>query len=218
MTDSIHPVVLHDYFRSSAAFRVRIALNIKGIEYQSIPHHLRKGEQSAASYLAVNPQGLVPALEIDGSCFTQSLAIIEYLDEAYPHPPLLPADLVGRARVRSIAQIVACDIHPLNNLRVLRYLRAPLGHPEDTVRSWYAHWISQGFSALESILNRGPEGSFCHGDNPGLADICLVPQLFNARNFDVDLTSFPRIEEIVERAMALPAFMKAHPSNQPDAE
>ncbi len=210
---------LHGYFRSSASFRVRIALNLKGIAFEQQTHHLRRGEQQAPAFLALNPQGFVPALEDGGSVLTQSLAIIEYLDEIQPNPPLLPATPLARARVRALAQIVACDIHPIDNLRVLRYLRQPLGHDEATVQAWYNHWIAEGFAALEAMLAASAEtGRFCHGDTPGLADICLVPQVVNAANFKLDMAPYPTIQRIFEAAMALPAFARAVPANQPDAE
>ena len=183
---------LHGYFRSSASFRVRIALNLKGIPYDSIPHHLRKNEQRAPEYLALNPQGLVPALEIDGHVLVQSLAIVEYLDETVPYPRLLPEDAAGRARVRALAQVVACDVHPIDNLRVLRYLRNEMKQDEAAVQTWYNHWIAEGFRALEPMLRDGREtGVFCHGDAPGLADICLFPQVVNSQNYKLDLSPFP---------------------------
>ena len=210
---------LYGYFRSSAAFRVRIALNLKGIEYEQASVHLRRKEQSAPSYLALNPTGLVPALEEDGQVFIQSLAIIEYLDETHPEPPFLPGHPADRARVRALAQLVACDIHPINNLRILRYLKDPLGHDEAAVERWYNHWIVEGFKGLEQILAEdGQAGAFCHGDAPGLADICLVPQVVNAQRYKLDLSSYPTIRQIYENCMALDAFRRAHPSNQPDAE
>lgn len=209
---------LHGYYRSSAAFRVRIALNLKGLDYEQAFHHLRRSEQRAPAYLALNPQGLVPALEDDGRLLTQSLAIIEYLDETRPEPALLPADPAGRARVRALAQLIACDIHPIDNLRVLRYLRQELGQPEDKVQAWYNHWIAQGFEAFEALLARGPAGPFCHGDTPGLADICLVPQVFNSKTFDLDLSPYPRLRRVADACQALPEFERAFPANQPDAE
>ena len=173
---------LYGYFRSSAAFRVRIALNLKGLDYENAFIHLRRGDQAAPEFLGINPQGLVPALEIDGQTLTQSSAIIEYLDETHPEPPLLPRDAAGRARVRALAAIVACDIHPLNNLRVLRYLHGPLGHDQGVIETWYNHWIDSGFRALERLLADDPRtGAFCHGDTPGLADIALVPQVVQRR-------------------------------------
>jgi maleylacetoacetate isomerase len=210
---------LHGYFRSSAAFRVRIALNLKGVPYESVPHHLRKNEQRAPAYLALNPQGLVPALEIGGHVLVQSLAIIEYLEETVPFPRLLPEHPRVRARVRALAQVVACDIHPIDNLRVLRYLRHELKQDEAAVQTWYNHWIADGFQALEPMLrDSSATGVFCHGDTPGLADICLFPQVVNSRNYNLDLSPFPTIERIFNEALKLPAFERALPQNQPDAE
>ena len=210
--------VLHGYYRSSAAFRVRIALCLKGLDASQVFHHLRRGEQRNPDYLALNPEGLVPALEADGAVLTQSLAIIEYLDETVPGVKLLPADPLGRARVRALAHSVACDIHPIDNLRVLKYLRHELGQDEDAVRRWYNHWIAAGFDAIEQRLIEPQTGCFMHGDSPTLADICLVPQVFNARNFDLDLTPYPRIRRIFDHAMEFSAFADAAPANQPDAE
>ena len=210
---------LHGYFRSSAAYRVRIALNLKGIAYDNRTYHLRKGDQRTERYLAVNPQGLVPTLDTDGALLTQSLAIVEYLEEQWPTPPLLPSSSLDRARVRAMAQIIACDIHPIDNLRVLAYLRDRLAQPEPVVRDWYAHWVLEGLSSLEVLLSNDPQtGEFCHEDSPGLADLCLVPQVFNARNFAVDLSAFPTVVRIADAAAKLPAFEAAHPMNQPDAE
>lgn len=218
MTNGPH-FTLHGYFRSSASFRVRIALNLKGIHYDSIAHHLRRGEQRDPGYLSLNPQGLVPTLLAEDEVVRQSLAIIEFLDETVPTPALLPADPAGRARVRALAQVVACDIHPLNNLRVLQYLRDPLKQPEEAVRRWYQRWVTDGFAALERLLTTQPHvGRYCHGDLPGLADICLIPQVVNARNFECDLTPFPRITRIFNSAMELEAFERASPQYQPDAE
>ncbi|MES2339192.1 MAG: maleylacetoacetate isomerase [Pseudomonadota bacterium] len=216
---SSEDIILHGYYRSSAAFRVRIALGLKGIAYTQVPHHLRKGEQRSAEYLALNPQGLVPTLQIDGLALTQSVAAIEYLDETRSTPPLLPADAAGRARVRTIAQVITADIHPIDNLRVLNYLRKDLAQPVDAVKRWYAHWIVQGFDALEGLLtNDSGTGRFCHGDTPGLADICLVPQVINARLQGVDIAAYPVINRIADTALAQPAFRDALPENQPDAE
>jgi maleylpyruvate isomerase len=209
---------LHGYFRSSASFRVRIALNLKGLDPERAYYHLRREEHRTPTYLAMNPQGLVPTLEDDGAFIGQSLAVIEYLEETHPEPPLLPADPVGRARVRSLAQIVACDIHPLNNLRALKYLRGPLAQPEEAVGAWFNHWIAAGFDALEAQLRRGPTGRFCHGDAPGLADCCLVPQVISSRNFQLDLTPYPTIRRIAETCLAMPEFERALPANQPDAD
>jgi len=210
---------LHGYFRSSAAFRVRIALNLKGIPYQTVPHHLRKNEQRAPAYLALNPQGLVPSLEIDGRVLVQSLAIIEYLEETVPSPRLLPEDAGARARVRALAQVVACDIHPIDNLRVLRYLRREMKQDEAAVRAWYNHWIAEGLGALEPMLREeAGTGRFCHGDTPSLADICLFPQVVNSQNFQLDLSPFATVERIYNEALQLPAFERALPQNQSDAE
>jgi maleylpyruvate isomerase len=210
---------LFGYFRSSAAFRVRIALNLKQLDYENAFIHLRRGDQAAPEFLDINPQGLVPALEIDGQRLTQSLAIIEYLDETHPKPPLLPRDAAGRARVRALAAIVACDIHPLNNLRVLRYLHRPLGHDPAAVETWYNHWIDSGFGALERLLANDPRtGAFCHGDTPGLADIALVPQVFNAHRYPLDLTVYPTIMRVYQNCRAVEAFAAADPDRQPDRE
>lgn len=211
---------LHGYFRSSAAFRVRIALNLKGLSYDQASVHLRKNEQRGPQFLGLQPQGLVPALEDEGAVFIQSLAIIEYLDETRPRPPLLPGTPAERARVRALAQAVACDIHPIDNLRVLRYLANPLGHDEKTVETWFNHWIKLGFDGIERILaSDGQAGKFCHGDAAGLADICLVPQVFNAKRYpSFDMTPYPAIGRIFDNCMALDAFERARPERQPDAE
>jgi maleylacetoacetate isomerase len=212
---------LYDYFRSSAAYRVRIALNLKGVVPDERTFvHLRMGNQRAQDYLALNPQGLVPALALDdGTVLTQSLAIVEFLDETHPQPPLLPADPEGRARVRSIALAIACEIHPLNNLRVLNYLIGTLGVSRDQKDGWYRYWIDVGFEALETRLSRESDtGRFCHADSPTLADICLVPQLANARRFSIDLSPYPTLVRIESECNALPAFASAAPAKQPDAE
>jgi maleylacetoacetate isomerase len=210
---------LYGYFRSSAAFRVRIALNLKKLEFENAPIHLRRNDQTTADYLAVNPQGLVPTLEDGGLTLIQSLAIIEYLDETYPEPPLLPRPAADRARVRGLAEIVACDIHPINNLRVLRYLTHALSHDEAAIAAWYNHWIDAGFQALEKLLTEDRRtGRFCHGDAPGLADIALVPQVVNAERYQLDLTPYPTITRIFESCMGLEPFAAAHPDNQPDRE
>ncbi|SDM63964.1 maleylacetoacetate isomerase [Franzmannia pantelleriensis] len=210
---------LYDYFRSSAAYRVRIALNLKGLDYDQISVDLVAGEQRGTDHLLRQPQGLVPALVTDdGIPLTQSLAICEYLDECHPTPPLLPTDAAGRARVRALAQLVACEMHPLNNLRVLKYLVSELGASDDAKLRWYRHWIDEGFTALEAQLSwDAGSGDFCHGDTPGLADICLVPQVFNAERFECDLASYPRIQQIAANCRALPAFAQAAPAAQPDA-
>jgi maleylacetoacetate isomerase len=210
---------LFGFFRSSAAFRVRIALNLKGLAYEDAFIHLRRGDQRDAGYLTVNPQGLVPALEIDGQTLTQSMAIAEYLDETHPEPPFLPAGPADRARVRALAAIVACDIHPINNLRVLRYLTRTLGHDQKAIETWYNHWIATGFDAFEQMLTReGGSGAFCHGDRPGLADIALVPQVVNSERYQLDLSPYPTITRIYRNCMQLDAFAAAHPSNQPDRD
>lgn len=208
---------LHGYFRSSAAYRVRIALNLKDLGAEHLPHHLRKGEQCAPAYLAINPQGLVPALENDaGAVLTQSVAIIEWLDETHPHPPLLPKDILQRAKVRAFALAIACDTHPVQNLKVLARLRE-LGLPEEKVQDWAA-WVNrEGLSACETLIRAEP-GPFCFGDVPTLADLCLVPQLANARRFGVDVSAYPRLFEAEAAAKALPAFVNAAPEKQPDAE
>lgn len=208
---------LHGYFRSSAAYRVRIALNLKSVQVQHSSHRLRQGEQRAAEYLALNPQGLVPTLELGSAeVLSQSLAIIEWLDEIRPEPPLLPSDAVGRARVRAFALAIACDIHPIQNLKVLNKLRS-LGVGEDTVLGWAA-WVNrEGLEACEVLAAREP-GPFCFGNTPTLADICLVPQLANARRFEVDVSRFPRLLAAEAAAMTLPAFLDAAPERQHDRE
>ncbi|MBS0510185.1 MAG: maleylacetoacetate isomerase [Proteobacteria bacterium] len=212
---------LYTYFRSSAAYRVRIALHLKGLEYDAVPVHLARsgGEQHQPDYRALNPAGLVPAMEDDGQVLTQSLAIIEYLDETHPQPPLLPGSPADRARIRAIAQAIACDIHPINNLRVLQYLQRELGANEAQKNAWYRHWIEVGLAAVEAMLaGDARTGAFCHGDTPTLADCCLVPQVFNARRFDCSLEPYPTITRIAARCESLEAFRKAAPANQPDAE
>ena len=210
---------LYGYWRSSAAYRVRIALALKGLTYEHVGVHLAKGEQHRPEFAAINPQQLVPALQDGGHLLHQSLAIIEYLEEEHPLPRLLPTDAAERARVRSLAQIVACEIHPLNNLRVLNYLTGQLGISEEQKLTWYRHWVTTGFVAFEERLTREPwTGRFCHGDTPGFADIALVPQIANARRFKVDLTPFPVIRRIGDECTKLEAFRKAAPENQPDAD
>ncbi len=214
---------LYDYFRSSAAYRVRIALNLKNLAPDREFIHLTKsgGGQFSAAYTAVNPQALVPALIDDGATLTQSLAIMEYLDEKHPAPALLPAAqfFAQRARVRAIALSICCDIHPLNNLRVLKTLTGELGATDAQKNAWIAKWITTGFAALETGLARSPEtGAFCHGDTPTIADCCLVPQVFSARRFNVDLTPYPIISRIDLHCATIPAIMAAHPKNQPDFE
>jgi maleylacetoacetate isomerase len=210
---------VYGYFRSSAAFRVRIALNLKKLDYENAAIHLRRNDQTKPDYRAVNPQGLVPTLDDGGRTLIQSLAIIEYLDEVYPDPPLLPSHPAERARVRALAEIVACDIHPINNLRVLRYLTHSLDHDETAIATWYNHWIDAGFQALERLLVGDPRtGTFCHGEAPGIADIALVPQVVNAERYRLALAPYPTIARIHQSCMALEAFATAHPDRQPDRE
>lgn len=210
---------LHGYFRSSAAFRVRIALELKGIAYENAFVHLRKGHQRSPGYLGLNPQGLVPMLEDGPHALTQSLAIVEYLEETHPVPPLLPRAPHERAQVRALAQIVACDIHPIDNLRVLQYLQSDLKADDAAIGRWFNHWIALGFAGLEATLaTNAATGRFCYGDTPGLADICLVPQVFNSRRYNLDLGPYPTIARIFEVCMKVPAFDRAQPSKQPDAE
>jgi maleylacetoacetate isomerase len=212
---------LYSYFRSSAAYRVRIALNLKGLPYETVPVHLTRGggEQHAPGYRKLNPQALVPVLEDGGRVFTQSLAIIEYLDEVHPQAPLLPKDPAARARVRALALAVACDLHPLNNTRVLSYLTGPMGLGDDAKQTWYRHWIAEGLGALEATLaGDRATGRFCHGDAPGLADCCLVPQLANAYRFKCDVSPYPTLLRIEKNCQALEAFQRAAPAQQPDAE
>jgi maleylacetoacetate isomerase len=205
--------ILHDYYRSSASYRVRIALNIKGVEYERRPVNLLESQQQSDEYRALNPQGLVPMLEIDGHRLVQSLAIINYLDLRFPTPPLIPTPAAERAHVVAMAMMVACDIHPLNNLRVLKYLKNELGHSQEEVDAWYAHWISEGLPALETFA--APRaGTFLFGDAPTAADVCLVPQLFNARRFNVPLDGYPTLVRADENANRLEAFAAAHPDRQ----
>jgi maleylpyruvate isomerase len=205
---------LHGYWRSTAAYRVRIALNLKGLDYSNSPVDLRGGQQQSAAYLAVNPQGLVPALETDDGVLIQSLAIIEWLEETFPEPALLPVDPAGRARARALAAIVGGDIHPLNNLRVLKRLRGPLRAGEEDVNSWISEWITRGFTAIEARMG---DGAWCEGDAPGLADCFLIPQVYSARRFNVSLEAFPRIQAVCELAAGHPAFVAAEPERQADA-
>jgi maleylacetoacetate isomerase len=210
---------LYSYFRSSAAYRVRIALNLKGIAYETAFVHLTRGggEQKSASFRAVNPQALVPALEHDGQIITQSLAIMEYLDDAFPERPLLPVTPLQRAKIRAFALAMACDIHPLNNLRILSYLKGPLGHDQATVDTWVRQWTAEGLAACEALLPADSDHPFCFGDAPGLAEACLVPQMFHARRFDCDLTPYPRLLTVDAACQQLPAFSAASPAAQPDA-
>ncbi len=211
---------LHGYFRSSAAFRVRIALNLKGIKYEDAFHHLRKGEHLKDSYAKLNPQKLLPTLQLDdGTALAQSLAIIEYLDETHPQPPLLPRDPVGRAQVRALAMIPACEIHPLQNLRVLKHVRETYGQDEAGSFAWGRHWNEDGLEAYEKIVAaQARRGLYSFGDTPSIADICLIPQVFGAKRFGTDLARFPVVMGIYDACMKLPAFDRAQPAKQPDFE
>lgn len=213
-------MTLFSYWRSSTAYRARIGLNLKGLPHTVVPVHLVRGEHRAEDYRARNPQGIVPTLEDGPHNLGQSLAILEYLDDAYPNtPPLLPADPVGRARVRAFAQAIACEVHPLNNLRVLKYLTETLGVGEEAKTTWYHHWTILGLEALEAMVANSPlTGQFVHGDTPGLADACLVPQMYNARRFHVPLEAYPTLCRLDDACRALPAFAQAAPEEQPDAE
>ena len=209
---------LYTYFRSSAAFRVRIALNLKGLTYQPVFVHLAKGEHRKPEYASVNAQALLPTLELDdGTRLTQSLAIMEYLEETHPRPALLPADPLGKARVRSLSDLIACEIHPLNNLRTLQYLKRALGQTEDQVNTWYRHWIADGLAKLEAELSGG-KGKYSHGESPTMADCCLVPQVFNAKRYNCALAPYPVTMRVFEECMKLEAFDTAQPAKQPDAE
>lgn len=212
-------LLLYSYWRSSSAYRVRIALNLKGISYRQEPVHLVRdgGEQNKPKYQAVNPLGLVPALVHEGQTIVQSMAIIEYLEDVFPAHPLLPADPVQRSRVRSIAQSICSEIQPLNNLAVTRYLKDRMQQPDESVRDWYSHWIDRGFAAVETWLSSSESGDFCHGDSPGLADCYLVPQVYNAERFACDLRPYPNIRRITERCRAEDAFIRAEPESQADA-
>jgi maleylacetoacetate isomerase len=211
-------VKLYTYFRSSAAFRVRIALNLKGLEYEPAFVHLAKGEHRKPDYAKINPQALVPTLELeDGTRLNQSLAIIEYLDETHPQKPLVPKDPLGRARVRSLSYLVASEIHPLNNLRVLQHLKRALRQSEEEVNAWYRHWIADGLAKLEEEL-KGKTGKYCYGETPSMADCCLVPQIFNAKRYNCDLAPYPTTMRIFDACMKLEAFERAQPAKQPDAE
>lgn len=205
--------ILYDYYRSSAAYRVRIALNLKGVDYESRAVNLATGDQKGDAYRAINPQGFVPMLDIDGHKLTQSLSIMVYLDQTRPEPLLMPRDPVDGAYVRGMALAIACDIHPLNNLRVLKYLKGELGQEQAEVDDWYRHWITEGFTALEAIA--APRaGTFMFGDEPTISDVCLVPQMYNARRFEVPLDAFPTLVRADETAGALEAFAAAHPDRQ----
>lgn len=210
-------MILHGYWRSGAAYRVRIGLALKGLDYQTQGHDLRLGEQKSQDYLALNPQGMVPALQVDGVVLTQSPAILEWLEEICPEPPLLPRDPVSRARVRAMMSLIACDIHPLNNLRVGKSLREDFGADQAAVDAWAARWIMPGFTALEAMVARDGDG-WCFGDMPTLADAFLIPQVYSANRFNVPLDSFPRLLAIDAAARAHPAFIAAHPDRQPDAD
>ena len=209
---------LHNYFRSSASYRVRIALELKGLRYDYIAVHIARGDHKKEPYATLSSDTLVPLLEVDGVTLSQSMAIIEYLDEKYPTPVLLPADSPGRARVRALAQSIACEIHPINNLRILKYLVKELKVGDDAKNAWYQHWCREGLEAFERQLAQGLASTFCHGDVPTLADCCLVPQIFNAQRFNVNFDGLPRTMAAYEACMALPAFQKAQPSSCPDFE
>ncbi|WP_134497952.1 maleylacetoacetate isomerase [Microvirga pakistanensis] len=205
---------LYTYFRSSAAYRARIALNLKGVPYEPVPVNLLKGEQREEAYRSINPQKRLPALDIGGTVLIQSPAILEYLDEVYPEPPLLPGDAVNRAKVRAVASLVGCDIHPLNNLGPLTYLKKTLGHEQAAVDAWYAHWVREGFEAIEGLIGPGP---YCFGPQVTLADVYLVPQVFNARRFNISLDAYPKIVAVDAACTELRAFQDAAPDRQPDA-
>jgi maleylacetoacetate isomerase len=207
-------MILHGYWRSTAAYRVRIALAWKGLDFTDSPIDLRAGAQRSTDYLALNPQGLVPCLVDGPAVLSQSLAIIEYLEETHSVPPLLPADPAARAKVRAAALAIACDIHPINNLRVVNYLRGELGLPQDAIDGWIRHWIAEGFTALEAGVGQGP---YLFGAAVTMADLCLVPQIYSARRFGADLSPYPKLTAIEAKLLALPAFEKARPENQPDA-
>ena len=211
------PMELHGYFRSSASYRVRIALNLKGLEYEYQPVNLLNGDQRSNDYRKLNPQGLVPALVDDGAVLTQSLAIMEWLDEKHPQSPLLPSDIAARARIRALAYNVACDIQPILNLRILKYIQSELGASDAQKLTWIHHWIEMGFSALETQLLQTATGPFAAGENPGLFECCLIPQIYNAERFGMTLDAYPTIHRIAEACAVLPAFQRAHPENQPDS-
>ena len=218
---------LYNYFRSSASFRVRIALELKGLAYEYIPVHLARGDHKLPNYTGLSPEGLVPMLEVGGVRLSQSLAIIDYLDETHPAPPLLPPDALGRAQVRALAQLIACEIHPLNNLRVLKYLVKDLKVGDESKNTWYRHWVREGLESFERQLQANaalrvqaqlPASVHCHGDSPTVADCCLVPQIFNGRRFDVSFEGLTLTMAAFEASMALPAFQRASPENCPDHE
>lgn len=215
MTGARAPV-LHGYWRSGTSYRTRIALNLKGIAFDQVTHDLRTGEQPAPEYLALNPQGLVPALDLGGTVLTQSTAVLEWLEERHPSPPLLPGSPEDRARVRAMALLIACDVHPLNNVRVLSYLRAEFGADEASVSGWTSRWITDGFIALEELVARHGDG-FCYGAKPTLADCHLVPQVYSAERFGVDLSPYPAIRAANARMLELPQVAAAHPDQQPDS-
>ncbi|SET29480.1 maleylacetoacetate isomerase [Oceanicella actignis] len=217
-------LILHSYFRSSTSTRLRAALNLKGLEARYVAHHLVRDEHRDPAFLAINPQGLLPALELRGApggdvALTQSLAIIEWLDETWPDPPLLPADPLGRARVRALSQAIACEVHAVNNLRVLRRLREQFGADDAAVAAWFRHWVAETLAPLERMLRDDPRtGAFCHGDAPGMADLCLYAQVLNNRRFDVNMAPYPTIMRIFDACEAVPEIARAAPANQPDAE
>ena len=209
---------LHNYFRSSASYRVRIALNLKGLPYEYIPVHLARGDHLTGPFAAISADMLVPLLDDEGQRFSQSMAIMEYLDETWPEPPLLPRDPVGRARVRALSESIACEIHPLNNLRVLKYLVRELKLDDDAKNAWYRHWVRLGMEAFERQLAQHPAGTYCYGNTPTMADCCLVPQVFNGQRFDCDFSGLPRSMAAFEACMQLDAFQRAQPTRCPDAE
>jgi maleylacetoacetate isomerase len=209
---------LYSFFLSSAAFRVRIALNLKGVDYETVPVNLARGEHREADFLATNPQATVPVIDDDGTILWQSLAIIDYLDARFPLPRLIPAEPVARARVQALAQLIVCEMHPLNNLRVRNYLRDELKLDKAQASRWYKHWIAEGFASLEALVRRFSGGAYCYGDAVSVADVCLVPQIYNARRFDTDLAPYPTLVRIADRLRGEPAFARAAPEEQPDAE
>jgi maleylacetoacetate isomerase len=209
---------LYSFFLSSAAFRVRIALNLKGVDYETVPVNLPQGEHRGAAFLDTNPQATVPVIDDDGTILWQSLAIIEYLDARFPDPRLIPAEPVARAHVQALAQLIVCEMHPLNNLRVRNYLRDELELDEAGLSRWYKHWIAEGFASFEALVRRFSGGRYCFGDAVSVADVCLVPQVYNARRFDCDLTPYPTLQRIADGLRAEPAFARAAPERQPDAK